>query len=253
MSDKSTIEWTDATWNPVTGCTKVSTGCANCYAEKFSERFRGVPGHHFEQGFDLKIWPSRLNLPFLWKEPRRVFVNSMSDLFHEKVKDEYIAQVFEVMERAEQHIFQVLTKRTGRMATWIKTHFPNRNIPTNIWMGTSLEKQEYYQRVDYLKQVPASVRFLSVEPLLGPIKFKAHDLRFLKWVIVGGESGPKARPMDGMWAIDIRNQCEKYGVPFFFKQWGAYNSKGIRVGKKRAGRRLEGKIWDKMPEDVVNF
>jgi protein gp37 len=251
MSDKSTIEWTDATWNPVTGCTKVSAGCANCYAETFAERFRGVPGHHFEQGFDMKIWPDRLEWPLLWKEPRRVFVNSMSDLFHEKVDDEFILKVFDVMEKAKQHTFQVLTKRTKRMADWVRKYYLNRKIASNVWMGTSLERQDFYSRVEYLRTIPAKVRFLSVEPLLGPIKFKARDLKSLQWVIVGGESGHKARPMDGMWAIGIKNQCEKYDVPFFFKQWGTYNSHGTRVGKKNSGRRLEGRHWNKMPEYVM--
>ncbi len=250
MSDKSKIEWTDATWNPVTGCTKVSAGCANCYAETFAERFRGVPNHHFEQGFDLKRWPNRLEWPLLWKEPRKIFVNSMSDLFHEEVSDDFIWKVFEVMEKAKQHTFQVLTKRTARMAEWTQKHFSKKKIPSHIWMGTSLERQDFYGRVEYLKKVPANIRFLSVEPLLGPIKFKAHDLRALKWVIVGGESGHKARPMDGMWAIEIRNQCEQQKVPFFFKQWGAHNSRGTRVGKKRAGRKLEGKVWNNMPLSI---
>lgn len=248
MSDKSKIEWTDATWNPVTGCTKVSAGCANCYAQTFSERFRGVPNHPFEDGFDLKLRPARLEWPLDWKEPRRVFVNSMSDLFHEKVPDDYIDQVFDVMERAGHHTFQVLTKRTARMASWVEKYFSNKNIPSNVWLGTSLEKQDFYERVEILRRIPSKVRFLSVEPLLGPIKFKAHDLRALQWVIVGGESGPHSRPMDKEWVTDIKNQCQKYDVPFFFKQWGAYNSQGERVGKKNSGRRLEGRHWNHMPE-----
>jgi protein gp37 len=248
MSDKSKIEWTDATWNPVTGCTKVSAGCANCYAQTFSERFRGVPNHPFQNGFDLTLRPDRLEWPLLWKEPRRVFVNSMSDLFHEKIEDEYILKVFETMERAEQHTFQVLTKRTARMAAWVQKYYSNKKIASNIWMGTSLERQDFYERVEFLKRIPSKVRFLSVEPLLGPIQFKAHDLRALDWVIVGGESGPHSRPMSKEWVTDIKDQCEKQKVPFFFKQWGAYNSQGERVGKKYSGRRLEGRHWNEMPE-----
>ena len=247
MSQNSKIEWTDATWNPVTGCTKISAGCANCYAEKFAERFRGVPGHPFEQGFDLKIWPQRLDWPLNWKEPRKIFVNSMSDLFHEKVSDDYIRQVFDVMEKCDWHQFQLLTKRADRMADWSRRYFAGRMIPKHIWMGVSIERQDFYGRIDRLKTVPAKVRFLSLEPLLGPIRFKAHDLRSIHWVIVGGESGPGARPMDGEWAGDIKKQCLNHGVPFFFKQWGAHNSKGIRVGKKVAGRRLEGKVWNGLP------
>ncbi len=174
----------------------------------------------------------------------------MSDLFHEAVPDEYILQVFEVMEVASQHTFQVLTKRTARMAEWVKKYYSKKAMPDNVWMGTSLEKQDFYCRLEYLRKIPAKVRFLSVEPLLGPIKFKAADLKALHWVIVGGESGPHSRPMDGTWAIDIRNQCKKYNVPFFFKQWGAYNSKGERVGKKYSGRRLEGRVWNEMPEKL---
>lgn len=226
MSEISTIEWTDATWNPVTGCTKVSPGCKFCYAETFAERFRGVPGHPYEQGFDLRLWPDRLELPLKWK-PRRIFVNSMSDLFHEEVPDEYIEKVFDVMIRAHQHIFQVLTKRSGRMMEWTRKRFRFVNelndrrrsiMPAHIWLGVSVESQEYAFRIKNLQKVPSRVRFLSVEPLLGPVKFSSALLRGIHWVIVGGESGPAARPMKPEWALGIQTECGKYEVPFFFKQ-----------------------------------
>lgn len=255
MSDKSSIEWTDATWNPVTGCTKVSPGCAHCYAETFAERFRGTPGHPFEQGFDLKLWPARLYLPLSWKAPRRIFVNSMSDLFHEDVPDEFIRKVFEVMGECPQHTFQVLTKRAERMMTWTQANFRSvdsrkaekSTLSPRIWLGVSIENQEYLSRVEYLQKTPAQVRFLSLEPLLGPVPLNAAHLEGVHWVIVGGESGPRARRMNPEWAQDIRRQCEKCQVPFFFKQWGAHDRSGRRVGKKVAGRVLDGRTWDELP------
>lgn len=247
MSDKSNIEWTDSTWNPVTGCTKVSPGCKNCYAEAFAERWRGIPGHPYEQGFDLKLWPERLRLPLIWKEPRMIFVNSMSDLFHKDVSDQFIRQIFDTMLRARQHTFQVLTKRAERMMQWTRENFKNLKVPDHIWLGVSVENQEYTWRIMYLQQAPAQVRFLSIEPLLGPVSLKPSNLKDIHWIIVGGESGPRARPMNPIWARDIRDQCKKHSVHFFFKQWGAFNSKGERVGKKMAGRRLDGKTWDEMP------
>jgi protein gp37 len=240
MSDGSTIEWTQATWNPVTGCTKVSPGCAHCYAETFAERFRGVPGHPYENGFDLQLRPERLDLPLQWKRSRLIFVNSMSDLFHEEVPDDYIAAVFQTMNQAWWHRFQVLTKRPERAAgiagklVW----------PQNVWMGTSVENQRWTCRIDALRDIPAQVRFLSCEPLLGPLDL---DLNGIGWVIVGGESGPRARPMKEEWADSIRRQCDDAGVPFFFKQWGAHDCNGRRVGKSRAGRHLNGRTWDAMP------
>jgi len=241
MSDGSTIEWTEATWNPVTGCTKVSPGCAHCYAETFAERFRGVPGHPYETGFDLTLRPERLELPLIWARPRRIFVNSMSDLFHGDVPTEFIGRVFDTMRRADWHEFQLLTKRPERAAELAGTLGP---WPDNVWMGTSVENQRWTSRVDALRSVPASVRFLSCEPLLGPLQL---DLSGVHWVIVGGESGPRARPMQPAWAESVRAQCESQGVPFFFKQWGAYDPHGRRVGKKRAGRQLHGRTWDAMP------
>lgn len=255
MSDKSAIEWTDATWNPVTGCTKVSPGCAHCYAETFAERFRGTPGHPFEQGFDLKLWPARLYLPLSWKAPRKIFVNSMSDLFHEDVPDEFIRKVFEVMNECPQHIFQVLTKRAERMMVWTQENFRSvdlrkaekRTLSPHIWLGVSVENQDYLSRVEYLQKTPAQVRFLSVEPLLGPVHLNAAHLEGVHWVIVGGESGPRARRMNPKWAQDIQRQCEKCQVSFFFKQWGAHDRSGKRVGKKAAGRVLDGRTWDELP------
>lgn len=233
MSDNSAIEWTDATWNPVTGCTKVSPGCKHCYAERFAERFRGVPGHPFERGFDLRLWPERLEFPLRWKSPRRVFVNSMSDLFHPKVPDDFVEACFEVMVKAHWHQFQVLTKRPERAAA-MSTSLP---WPGNVWMGTSVENQDYAGRVDELRMTPAKVRFLSCEPLLGPLELDLHDIH---WVIVGGESGPGARPMPAAWVRSIRRQCRDAGVPFFFKQWGG-------VVKKRTGRLLDGHTYDEFP------
>ncbi len=253
MSDNSSIEWTDATWNPVTGCTKVSPGCKHCYAERFAERFRGVPGHPFEQGFDLRLWANRLDLPLRWKEPRRIFVNSMSDLFHKDVPGEFIDRVFDVMSRAAQHIFQVLTKRPDRLKTWANARYREqdqadaRPWPSHVWAGVSVETEAYLWRVKDLQQVPARIRFLSVEPLLGPVDLDAKILKGIHWVIVGGESGPGARPMQPEWVRLIRKRCQQHGVRFFFKQWGAYTPEGKRVGKKAAGRTLDGRTWDDLP------
>lgn len=248
MSDQSTIEWTDSTWNPVTGCTKVSPGCKNCYAETFAERWRGIPGHPYEQGFDLKLWPERLKLPLTWKESRMIFVNSMSDLFHKDVPDDFIRQVFEVMLEAKHHTFQVLTKRSERMMQWMRENFKNAKVPAHIWLGASVENRDYVWRIMYLQQTPAEIRFLSIEPFLGPMTLKASNLKGIHWVIVGGESGHRARPMNPDWARDVREQCKRFDVAFFFKQWGTFNANGERVGKKAAGRVLDGKIWNAMPE-----
>lgn len=237
MSVSSAIEWTNATWNPIRGCTKISPGCKHCYAETFSERFRGVPGHPFEQGFDLRLVPSALELPLTWKQGKLIFVNSMSDLFHEEVPFDYVEKVFDVMKRATQHQFQVLTKRGDRMAEFTKT----RPVPANAWMGVSVENANYVERIKHLAQVPAKVRFLSIEPLLGPIP--KLPLKGIHWVIVGGESGARCRPMDPAWVRQIRDQCIKRGTPFFFKQWGT-------TRKAQAGRVLDGTTWDEMPKGV---
>jgi protein gp37 len=240
VASHTDIEWADATWNPVTGCDKVSPGCQNCYAETFSHRFEGVPGHPYEQGFAVKLWPERLGLPLRWKRPKRIFVNSMSDLFHPLVPDDFIRQVFDVLEKASWHTFMILTKRPER-ARALASQLP---WPKNVWFGVSVENQRYTARIDVLRQIPAHVRFLSCEPLLGPLKL---DLAGIHWVIVGGESGAGARRMDPDWARDIRDQCTAAGVPFFFKQWGSFNESGQRVGKKRAGRLIDGRTWDEFP------
>lgn len=315
MSDKSAIEWTDATWNPVTGCTKVSPGCDRCYAETFAERFRGVPGHHFEQGFDLVLRPERLDQPLRWTKPRRIFVNSMSDLFHKDVPDDYIVDVFKTMWWAPQHTFQVLTKRHGRMRSLLpRIETALRQIegdlalvdcPTpltwplpNVWLGVSVEDQRWADiRIPALLDTPAAVRWVSAEPLLGPVYLAiplaprwdggprrdsalveacgvcngwgtdcgiagTHFVRRsngLDWVVAGGESGPGARPMHPDWARSLRDQCSAAGVPFLFKQWGEwapgdsrdYGDVGSmrRVGKKAAGRELDGRTWDEYPAD----
>lgn len=245
MSWSSRIEWTEATWNPVTGCTKVSPGCAHCYAETLAERFRGVPGHPYEKGFDLQLRPERLNQPLEWKRPRTIFVNSMSDLFHEDVPLKFIRSVFDVMKKADWHEFQILTKRSERLAelaakvTW----------PDNVWMGVSVEYQSWTSRIDDLRTVPAAVRFLSCEPLLGPLEL---DLRDIHWVIVGGESGHGARPMRADWARRVREQCRESNVPFFFKQWGAHDEAGVRRGKKHSGRVLDGRVWGELPDRRIS-
>jgi protein gp37 len=234
VSDKSAIEWTDATWNPVRGCTKVSAGCKHCYAERFSERFRGVPGHPFKDGFDLRLVPEALDLPLTWTSPRLVFVNSMSDLFHEAIPDDYIGQVLNVIRLATQHQFQVLTKRAERLAEYCR----HRQIPENAWLGVSVESARYKNRISHLQSTAARIRFLSVEPLIGPVG--DLDLHGISWVIVGGESGPNCRPMRVEWVRSIREQCLANDVPFFFKQWG-----GVHKGKY--GRVLDGRTWDELP------
>ncbi len=241
MSDNSSIEWTEATWNPVTGCTKVSPGCAHCYAETFAERFRGVRGHPYERGFDLQLRPERLNQPLEWKRARLIFVNSMSDLFHPDVPFEFIQKVFDTMVHANWHTFQVLTKRSERLAE-LASQLP---WPDNVWMGVSVENQRWTSRIDDLRKVNAAVRFLSCEPLLGPLKL---ELTGVHWVIVGGESGPRARRMRPEWAQSVRDQCMLVNVPFFFKQWGAHDASGQRVSKVRSGRLLDGRTWSRLPE-----
>ena len=240
MSLNSHIEWTEATWNPVTGCTQVSPGCAHCYAKTFAERFRGVPGHPYEVGFDLTLRPERLDQPLEWKKPKVVFVNSMSDLFHEDVPEAYIAQVFDVMRQANWHTFQVLTKRSERLARLA----PHLDIADNVWMGVSVENQRWTTRIDDLRRVEARVRFLSCEPLLGPLDLQLNGI---SCVIVGGESGPRARRMSPEWARSIRDQCNRAGVAFFFKQWGAFDEEGIRRGKGASGRVLDNQTWDELP------
>ena len=240
VSANSKIEWTDATWNPVRGCTKISPGCLHCYAETFAERFRGVSGHPFEQGFDLRLVPEKLGDPLRWSTPQRIFVNSMSDLFHPGVPDEYIVKVARVMKAANWHTYQILTKRAGRMQKLLKGKLKFAAEQPHIWWGVSVENRQHgLPRIDLLRDSPAQVRFLSIEPLLehlGPIALRGID-----WVIVGGESGPGARPMAADWVRDIRAQCHRAKVAFFFKQWG-----GVR--KKEAGRELDDRTYDEFPE-----
>lgn len=238
MSGYSTIEWTDATWNPVTGCTKVSEGCAHCYAERLAERFRGIKGHPYEQGFDLRLWPERLAQPLRWKSPRRIFVNSMSDLFHHAIPREFLVRVFQVMETADWHIYQVLTKRSSLMRDFVNERYQGTSTPSHIWLGVSVEDRAALTRVRHLQQTAARVRFISAEPLLGPLG--ELPLTGIHWVIVGGESGPDFRPMEAEWARAIRDQCLKAGVAFFFKQWG-----GLRPTS--GGHLLDDRAWIEYP------
>ena len=239
MSEHSEIEWTDATWNPVRGCTKITPGCDHCYAETFAERFRGVPGHPYEQGFDLRLVPEKLAEPLRWKTPKMIFVNSMSDLFHKDVPDDYVEAVCRVMERANWHTYQVLTKRSSRLRNMLQTRLQFAAGLPHIWWGVSVEDRAHgLLRIEHLRQAPAAVRFLSIEPLLEDLG--EINLEGIHWVIVGGESGAGARPMQKEWVLSLRDQCERAQVPFFFKQWG-----GVR--KSKAGRELDGKTYDGLP------
>jgi protein gp37 len=238
MASNSSIEWTEATWNPVTGCTKISPGCKHCYAERLSLRLRAMGQPNYANGFALTLQPRMLELPSRWKAPQIIFVNSMSDLFHKSVPTEYIQRVFDVMVQADWHRYQILTKRSERLMQ-ISPQLPWKS---HIWMGVSVESQDYTFRIDHLRATAAHVKFLSLEPLLGALP--KLDLRGIDWVIVGGESGPKSRPMRKEWVLDIRDQCLAARVPFFFKQWGGFN-------KKQAGRRLEGRTWNQMPAIAV--
>ncbi|OBB15114.1 hypothetical protein A5761_15130 [Mycolicibacterium setense] len=320
MSDNTGIEWCDSTWNPVTGCTEVSPGCDHCYAKTFAERWRGTQGHYFERGFDVQLRPDKLDQPLRWRRPRRIFVNSMSDLFHDQVPDEYIARVWAVMACSYRHTFQVLTKRHARMRSLLSSErfvelfdvefckvpdwvdrYPDLDFArpeqvvhladgplSNVWLGVSTENQQWADiRIPALLDTPAAVRFISAEPLLGPIDLLEHfgsgpavrgGVAALDWVIVGGESGPGARPMHPDWARSLRDQCEAAGVPFLFKQWGEWvpqfdvdgqpidyprigrvtteppdgdrHSALLRVGKKHAGRELDGRTWDQYPAEA---
>ncbi len=234
MATNSSIEWTESTWNPVTGCTKLSAGCLNCYAERMAKRLQAMGQPNYRNGFEVTCHPKTLKLPLRWKKPQMVFVNSMSDLFHEAVPMRFIERVFATMNQARWHCFQILTKRAERL----RKVASRLDWPANIWMGVTVENADCLNRIDALRTVPAAVRFLSLEPLLGPLH--GLDLEGIGWVIVGGESGPGARPMCEEWATDIRDQCKESNVPFFFKQWG-----GVR--KKAAGRELNGRLWEEMP------
>ncbi|NOX52991.1 MAG: phage Gp37/Gp68 family protein [Planctomycetes bacterium] len=234
MAIGSAIEWTESTWNPVTGCTKVSPGCAHCYAERFAKRLQAMGQRNYARGFELTVHEHVVELPLRWRRPQRIFVNSMSDLFHEEVPLSFIERVFDVMRRASWHVFQVLTKRAARMRELSE----RLDWPANVWAGVSVETERYLFRLDELRAVPAAVRFVSFEPLLGPVD--RPDLNGIDWVIVGGESGPGARPIREEWVLSLRDQCLAEGIPFFFKQWGGRN-------KRRSGRLLEGRTWDEIP------
>ena len=240
MATKSSIEWTESTWNPVTGCNKISPGCKNCYAERLAKRLKAMGQANYKNGFRLTLQPQMLELPLSWKKPQTIFVNSMSDLFHKNVPLEYIQQVFDVMKRAHWHRFQVLTKRSERLAELSS----QLEWSPNIWMGVSVESQKYISRIDDLRRTNARIKFLSLEPLIGSLK--NLELSSIDWAIVGGESGYGARPIQEDWVIEIRNQCQKAGVAFFFKQWGGVN-------KKKTGRLLEDRTWDEMPEEKAQI
>lgn len=234
MAFSSAIEWTDSTWNPLTGCTKISAGCANCYAERMSMRLQAMGNPNYANGFNLTVHEEALELPLKWKKPQNIFVNSMSDLFHENVTDDFIFRVFESMRWANWHRFQILTKRSERLLQLD----PKLKWMPHIWMGVTVERQDYVYRVEHLQKTHASVKFLSIEPLLGRIS--NLNLDGINWVIVGGESGPRCRPIDKSWVLEIRDQCQSERVPFFFKQWGGIN-------KKKAGRVLDGRTWSELP------
>ena len=241
MGDKSPIEWTDASWNPTTGCTKVSPGCKNCYAERLSHRLKAMGNPKYANGFDFTLQPAALELPLRWKEPRKIFVNSMSDLFHEWMPDEYLSRCFDVMEEANWHVYQILTKRPERMARFAKQY---GKIPDHVWMGTSVELAMYKSRIDLLREVDSRIRFISFEPLLGPIG--KVNLNGIAWAITGGESGPRHRPIQANWVRDLRNQCVSQGVAFFFKQWGG-------ITPKSGGREIDGRFWNEYPVFVPQY
>jgi len=234
MAQNSKIEWTESTWNPVTGCSKISVGCRNCYAERMALRLKAAGSPNYVNGFRVTLHPHILKIPLHWKQPRIIFVNSMSDLFHNNVPFNFITKIFDVMRQASHHQFQALTKRSQRLLQLS----PKLQWPQNVWMGVTVENADCSFRIDHLRQTPAAIKFVSFEPLLGPIP--NINLKGIDWVIVGGESGPGARPMNPAWAIDIRDQCLAADIPFFFKQWGGVN-------KKRNGRKLEGQKWNQMP------
>ena len=236
------IEWTDGTWNPVTGCVRIGPGCDNCYAARFAERWRGVPGHAYEQGFDLRLWPARLDQPLRWKNPRRIFVNSMSDLFLKDIPEAFTDRIFDAMEQADHHVCQILTKRSSRMRAYLTKRYKGGPVPAHIWPGVSVEDSAHTSRIRHLLDIPAQTRFISFEPLPGSIG--ESDINGIAWAIVGGESGPGARRMQPDWAIEIRDLCQRDGVAFFFKQWG-----GPRP--KSGGRLLDGREWNEGPWIMV--
>jgi protein gp37 len=237
MLTQSSIEWTNATWNPVTGCSKISPGCDHCYADRMAKRLQAMGVHKYRNGFNVTIHPESLDAPLRWKKPQLIFVNSMSDLFHEDIPFEFVEQIFDVMGRASHHVFQILTKRSKRL----KRLHKQLPWPSNVWMGVTVESEQYAYRIKDLRQTNAAVKFLSLEPLLGPLS--NLDMSGINWAIVGGESGPGARPMDSGWVKEIRRQCRDQKVGFFFKQWGGVN-------KKKTGRELDGKVYDAMPSGL---
>ncbi len=242
MSSKSAIEWTEQTWNPTTGCTKISPGCLNCYAEVMAKRLQAMGTHGYENGFKLSLVPTRLNQPVVRKKPTMYFVNSMSDLFHEDIPDEYLDDIFNIISTTQQHTYQILTKRANRMLEYLK----QKSIPQNIWLGVTVENIEHgLPRIELLRALNSKVRFLSCEPLLENLG--VLDLANIHWVIAGGESGANARPMNKQWVISLRDECEKQKVAFFFKQWGIWGADGKKRAKKANGRVLNGKIWDEYP------
>ncbi len=243
MVQRTQIEWADATWNPVTGCTKIGPGCDRCYAERFAERWRGVPNHPYEQGFDLKLWPSRISFPLSWKKPRKIFVNSMSDLFHKNIAQTFVDQIFDTIEKADWHIYQILTKRSSLMRNYLRLRYGASPIPSHIWPGVSVEDAHHTTRIHHLLQINSSRRFISFEPLIAPIG--DVDLQGIAWAIVGGESGPGARKMEECWVTQLRDVCHRDDVAFFFKQWGG-------LTPKASGRSLEGKEWNNYPVKVIH-
>jgi protein gp37 len=246
MTTTSKIEWTEQTWNPTVGCTKISAGCKHCYAETMAKRLQAMGAPGYENGFQLAVLPQRLDDPKRRRKPTVYFVNSMSDVFHDRISDAYIEQIFEVIRETPQHTYQILTKRAARLARFFRT----REVPDNAWLGVSVENKKHgVPRIDYLRTVPARTRFLSVEPLLEDVG--ELNLRDIHWVIVGGESGPKARPMKLEWAESVRVQCEEQDVAFFFKQWGGWGADGKRRAKQANGRILNGRTWDAMPAMVA--
>ncbi len=246
MSSKTRIEWTEQTWNPTTGCSKISAGCKHCYAETMARRLQSMQGAGYENGFELTLQPQRLEQPLRRKKPTVYFVNSMSDLFHERVPFAYIDQVMAVMEQTPQHTYQVLTKRAARM----RKYFSQRQAPVNAWLGVSVEDRKHgVPRIDPLREIPATIRFLSIEPLLEDIG--EIDLQGIHWVIVGGESGPKARPMRREWLAGVKAQCDRAGVAFFFKQWGGWGADGVKRRKSKNDRLFDGRIWDGRPQLAV--
>lgn len=246
MTTTSKIEWTEQTWNPTVGCTKISAGCKHCYAETMAKRLQAMRAPGYEKGFQLAVLPQRLDDPKRRKKPTVYFVNSMSDVFHDRIPDAYIEQIFDVIRETPQHTYQILTKRAARMARFFRT----REVPDNAWLGVSVENKKHgVPRIDYLRTVPARTRFLSVEPLLEDVG--ELNLKDIHWVIVGGESGPKARPMKPEWAESVRIQCEEQDVAFFFKQWGGWGADGKRRAKQANGRLLNGRTWDAMPAMVA--